>query len=778
MTTSKQQETGRQPILWYDHPAAEWTQALPLGNGRLGAMVFGDPIQERIALNEDTLWTGFPRDTCVPGASQRLEEVRRLLDQGKNLEAQAIIEENMLGCEGDAYLPLGDLLLHFEGQGPAEDYRRELRLAQGVFALSYRAGGTEYRREMFASAVHDVLVFRFTAHGEGRLCFQVSMDSPLRHQITLENGRLLMDGECPSDNEMNYNEEEDRRGVRFLSALEIRTDGRVEGTGDGLTVRDAEEAVLYLAVKTSFRGYDQLPLPGDGDYRRTCLTELDKLPQDYQTIREAHLRDFNALFDRVDFSLPEDPQRSALPTDQRLAAFQQDQEDPGLYTLLFHYGRYLLISSSREGTQPANLQGIWNAELRAPWKSNYTLNINVEMNYWSALVCNLAELQRPLLQLTKELAQWGRETARIHYGARGFTAHHNTDLWRKTTPVCGRTNHAYWNMGGVWLSWQMAEYYRFTRDRNFLQEEAYPVMKQAALFCLDQLREGADGFLRATPATSPENWFLLDGEPCAVASSVAMTNSMVRHLFLACVQAAEELMIDADFREELAAALAKLEPYRIGSHGQLLEWDQEYPETDPHHRHVSQLFGLYPGDDLLDSTHPELPEACRQTLNDRGDDGSGWSLSWKVSLWARLRDGDRALKLLQNQLRWVDAKTISYEGGGGSYPNLFDAHPPFQIDGNFGVAAGIAEMLLQSHQSCIRLLPALPASWKEGSVRGLMARGNIQVDMEWREGRLVQATFTARQDTRLYAAYGIRILEIPLKSGEPLTVDGSLQPLH
>ena len=399
------------------------------------------------------------------------------------------------------------------------------------------------------------------------------------------------------------------------------------------------------------------------------------------------------------------------------------------------------------------------------------------MNYWPAPVCNLPELERPLLRMTRELAEAGKKTARVHYGARGFVCHHNTDLWRKTTPVCGRANHAYWNMGGVWLSWQMFEHYRFTLDRDYLKNDAYPVMKEAALFCLDQLRTGQNGLLHATPSTSPENWFLSEGTPCAVSSFTTMSHALIRHLFRACISAAEELRIDAALRDELAACLDRLEPYHVGSRGQLLEWDKEYPETDPHHRHISQIFGLYPGEDLLDPDHPEWADACRRTLSERGDDGAGWSLAWKVSLWARLRDGNHALRLLQNQLRAVRTSTISYEGGGGSYPNLLDAHPPFQIDGNFGITAGIAEMLMQSHHNRIRLLPALPDDWKEGAVRGLLARGNIRVDILWHDGQLTQAAFHAGDNTSLRIEYQDIHAVFSLAQGASIQVDGLLRPI-
>lgn len=769
-------DAGRQPTLWYTHPASDWNAALPLGNGRLGAMVFGDPFQERIPLNEETLWTGYPRDSTVPDAVLRLEEVRQLLECGKNLDAQAIIEKTMLGSEGDAYLPLGDLLLRFPETTPVTDYRRELFLADGLCTVSYRAGDTMYRREMLASAVHDVLAFRFTASGSDPLCFEASMTSPLRHNITGTANRLFMEGECPSDNDMQYSSLPEQKGVRFFCCLEMHSDGIV-GQNDGrLSVRDAHEAVLYLSVKTSFQGYDTPPVPGDSAYPEKCLDVLNALPPDYAAVQHAHIRDFRSLFDRVALSLTEN-HRAALPTDERLEAFQKDKDDPGLYPLLFHYGRYLLISSSRENSQPSNLQGIWNAELRAPWKSNYTLNINTEMNYWPAPVCNLPELQRPLLRMTRELAEAGKKTARVHYGARGFVCHHNTDLWRKTTPVCGRANHAYWNMGGVWLSWQMFEHYRFTLDRDYLKNDAYPVMKEAALFCLDQLRTGQNGLLHATPSTSPENWFLSKGSPCAVSSYTTMSNALIRHLFRACIRAAEELRIDSAFRDELAACLDRLEPYHIGSRGQLLEWDKEYPETDPHHRHISQIFGLYPGEDLLDPDHPEWVDACRRTLSERGDDGAGWSLAWKVCLWARLRDGNHALRLLQNQLRAVRTSTISYEGGGGSYPNLLDAHPPFQIDGNFGITAGIAEMLMQSHHNRIRLLPALPDDWKEGAVRGLLARGNIRVDILWHDGQLTQAAFHAGDNTSLRIEYQDIHAVFSLAQGASIQVDGLLRPI-
>lgn len=760
--------------LFYNKPARKWTEALPLGNGHIGAMIYGNPVAESICLNDDTLWTGHPADTDVHDTEAYMRQVHQALADGDNLKAQEIIETHMLGQEGDAYLPLGNLRFDFPGHESAAEYRRELDLSTGVCTVSYRCGDTIFLREHFISAVHDAFCIRFTSCGSQKLNFYISLESQLKNKCFTEQGLLILDGECPSNNEMEYETADEKRGVCFRAAVKVTAENGTVIAADGkISVKDADVALLYFTVKTSFNGFDKLPVLEGKEYKSACLDAIAKLPElgEYEQVKALHIRDFKEYYDRVSFSLGEDEKaEQALATDERLTRFQQAKSDLGLYELLFNFGRYLLISASRAGTQPANLQGIWNKELKAPWKSNYTLNINLEMNYWPALVCSMPELHQPLLQLIEDLVTTGRKTAQRMYGARGFTAHHNTDLWRKTSPVCGRSNHAFWNMAPAWLCLHLFEHYQYTQDLEFLRQRAYPVMKEAALFCLDLLSENREGQLRISPSTSPENFFLVNKTMCAVADSATMTTSLVRCLFSDCITAARLLDDDADFRTQLETILTKLEPYRISCDGRLLEWDQDFEENEIHHRHLSHLYGLFPGHDLVDMKNEDLLKACKNTMDVRGDEGSGWCTSWKICLRARLLDGEHALRLLKQQLRPVLSDDIDYTGGGGTYPNLFDAHPPFQIDGNFGVAAGMAELLMQSYDGAIHILPALPSEWSRGEIHGLTARGNVRVDIRWENNTAQSITLISPVAKKVTVRYRGQETEADLEANAPLKI--------
>ena len=723
-------------ILWYRQPAVQWDHAMPLGNGRLGAMVFGSVNRERIQLNEQSLWLGGPRERDNPDALKHLAEVRRLLFAGAPVEAYRLADKHLMGRPQRllSYQTLADLRLTFDHEEPISEYRRELNLDTAIARVSYRAGDVRIQREVFASHPNQLIVVRITADRPKALSVSVWMDRLQDAVTTIEgNDRVEVAGALDGG-----------RGLRFHATAKVISDGTHDTYPERIFVENASAITILIGAATSYRG---------GDPQDVVRAQLGgAAATTYDTLRSAHTKDHQSLFRRVSMRLQNTEDGNLTPTDERLERVKKGASDRELEALYFQFGRYLLIASSRPGGLPANLQGLWNDSLHAPWDSDYHLNINLQMNYWPAEVTNLAETHLPLFDYLESLRETGRRTAKVHYNARGFVAHHISDIFGFTSPG-DLPRSGLWPTGAAWLAQHLWEHYQFNPDRTFL-ERAYPTLREASEFFLDYLVPDAKGRLVSGPSVSPENRYRLpNGQVGILCMGPSMDHQIIDRLFIQTIRAGELLGRDADLRTRLDAARKRLPPPQVGKHGQIMEWSEDYDEPEPGHRHISQLFALHPGDHIAPRTTPELARAARATIERRlkhGGGHTGWSRAWIINFWARLEDGERAY---ENVVALLAKSTL---------PNLWDLHPPFQIDGNFGGTAGIAEMLLQSHAGELHLLPALPRAWSSGAFTGFRARGGVEVDLSWRDGQATNATLRATHNAthRIRVPQGQRIVRV------------------
>jgi alpha-L-fucosidase 2 len=753
--------------LWYDKPAAIWNEALPLGNGRLGAMVFGDPAVERLQLNEETIWAGSPNSNAHTKSIKALPIVRQLIFDGKFDEAQELATQDIMSQTNDGmpYQTFGSVYISFPGHQKYSNYYRDLDIANATAKVKYTVNGVEFTREILTAFSDQVIAVKLSASKPGQITCNVFMNSPIDKTVAASDGdQILLSG-------IGTNFENQKGKVKFQGRLIAKNKGGEVSSSNGiLSINKADEVTLYISIATNFKNYQDI---SEDEVAKSKGYLAKAETKDFENIKKDHIAYYQKFFNRVSFDLGTN-ELAKKPTNERIRDFSK-QFDPQLASLYFQFGRYLLISSSQPGGQPANLQGIWNDMVTPPWDSKYTTNINAEMNYWPAEVTNLSEMHEPFIQMAKELSVTGHETAKTMYNANGWVLHHNTDIWRVTAPVDNATS-GMWPTGGAWVSQDLWERYLYTGDKKYL-EEIYPIMKGAAEFFLDfMIVDPNTGYLVVVPSVSPENTHAGGSGKATIASGTTMDNQLVFDLFTHVIEATKLVAPDENFNKKISEALAKMPPMKIGKYSQLQEWQTDWDNPEDKHRHVSHLYGLFPSNQISATKTPELFEAAKNSLNYRGDESTGWSMGWKVCWWSRLLDGNHAYKLLQDQMHLV---TAEQRKGGGTYPNMLDAHQPFQIDGNFGCTAGIAEMLMQSQEDAIHLLPALPSVWKDGSIKGLISRGGFVIDMTWKNNKVSELKIYSKiggncrlkVENTLSAGKGTSIKKAKGKNSNPLFYD-------